>query len=420
MATRQSGRPTQSAQAISASARQNEYFVPRDGIDREVITSDICRYLGNDALVRPGTYESPDGRTTQGYFITAYRNLTSAMIQDLKADSARWEQERRAASRSGGIMNSSETNGVFGRRSNSPLGSRDQARGQSDYSTWKNRQERTQDMETTYGSAMDIDYPAVAPNPPRAPSGYPSAPYSGVQASGYPAPAYPPQLGAAQPAYAAPNYGYAPNPQYPPQPGADPRYPGMPGPPAISAGFSQDMAYVSGSNYGAAPSYVTSGPPRGMGQLGVSSATASRTLYAPTAGSPVYGAEPADPYGYSSAATSANDPFLGRGAYNTTATNQVPASSDDLGSPAGTQQPRAGYGAVPDTQFEDPPVLQAVPTSSSGTQAQLASSGALATRRNDRESEPRERERDRDHREHRARRSEQEDRHSTRHHRGHR
>lgn len=40
-----------------ATARQNDYFVPRDGIDREVITSDICRYLGNDALVRPGTYE---------------------------------------------------------------------------------------------------------------------------------------------------------------------------------------------------------------------------------------------------------------------------------------------------------------------------------------------------------------------------
>jgi hypothetical protein len=40
-----------------ASARTNEYFVPKDGIDREVITADICRYLGNDALVRPGNYE---------------------------------------------------------------------------------------------------------------------------------------------------------------------------------------------------------------------------------------------------------------------------------------------------------------------------------------------------------------------------
>jgi len=34
-----------------------EYFVPKDGIDREVITQDICRYLGNDAIVRPATYE---------------------------------------------------------------------------------------------------------------------------------------------------------------------------------------------------------------------------------------------------------------------------------------------------------------------------------------------------------------------------
>jgi len=42
--------------AHSAIARQNEYFIPGDGIDHAVITADICRYLGNDALVRPGTY----------------------------------------------------------------------------------------------------------------------------------------------------------------------------------------------------------------------------------------------------------------------------------------------------------------------------------------------------------------------------
>lgn len=83
----------------NASNRQNEYFIPRDGIDREVITADICRYLGNDALVRPGTYEDKkSGRVIQGYFVTAYRNLTSAMIADLKADSARWDQERRSHS----------------------------------------------------------------------------------------------------------------------------------------------------------------------------------------------------------------------------------------------------------------------------------------------------------------------------------
>jgi hypothetical protein len=38
-------------------SRPNEYFLPKGGIDREVITADIWRYLGNDALLRPGNYE---------------------------------------------------------------------------------------------------------------------------------------------------------------------------------------------------------------------------------------------------------------------------------------------------------------------------------------------------------------------------
>jgi hypothetical protein len=33
-----------------------EWFVPGSGIDRDVITSDIQMYLGNDATVRPGTH----------------------------------------------------------------------------------------------------------------------------------------------------------------------------------------------------------------------------------------------------------------------------------------------------------------------------------------------------------------------------
>ncbi|KAG0649077.1 hypothetical protein D0Z07_4371, partial [Hyphodiscus hymeniophilus] len=95
-------------------SRTNEYFVPREGIDREVVTADICRHLGNDALVRPGTYTNPQTRQPQdGYFITAYRNLTTQMVSlasavafsitmltcwqiaDLKADSERWQTERR-------------------------------------------------------------------------------------------------------------------------------------------------------------------------------------------------------------------------------------------------------------------------------------------------------------------------------------
>lgn len=59
------------------SNRQNEYFIPRDGIDREVITADICRYLGNDALVRPGTYEVR--LSTLGW--TSSAQLSSAQAQ---------------------------------------------------------------------------------------------------------------------------------------------------------------------------------------------------------------------------------------------------------------------------------------------------------------------------------------------------
>ncbi|RSL68847.1 hypothetical protein CEP53_002395 [Fusarium sp. AF-6] len=77
--------------------RRNEYFVPRDDIDQEVITTDICHHLGKDAVVRPGQYMNPQtGQVTQGYYITSYRNLTTAMIEDLKAYSARWDSERRA------------------------------------------------------------------------------------------------------------------------------------------------------------------------------------------------------------------------------------------------------------------------------------------------------------------------------------
>jgi hypothetical protein len=82
------------------SDRTGEYFVPGDDINLEVITADIARYLGNDALVRPGIYEvsvpsfavietmptvlqDPWTRQIQqGYFITAYRNLTTVRGQD--------------------------------------------------------------------------------------------------------------------------------------------------------------------------------------------------------------------------------------------------------------------------------------------------------------------------------------------------
>lgn len=38
----------------NGSSRLATYFLPGEGIDREVIKTDICRYLGPDALVKPG------------------------------------------------------------------------------------------------------------------------------------------------------------------------------------------------------------------------------------------------------------------------------------------------------------------------------------------------------------------------------
>ncbi|RDW91550.1 hypothetical protein BP5796_02715 [Coleophoma crateriformis] len=80
----------------SSRTKTNEYFIPGNGIDWDVISGDITRYLGNDASVRPGTYVDPKTfQERNGYIITAYRNLTTAMITDIKADSERWDAERR-------------------------------------------------------------------------------------------------------------------------------------------------------------------------------------------------------------------------------------------------------------------------------------------------------------------------------------
>lgn len=75
--------------------RQNEYFLPGDGIDGEVLAEELPLYLGNDASQRPGTCENTKtGRVIHGYFITGYRALTTAMLVDIKADSAKRELER--------------------------------------------------------------------------------------------------------------------------------------------------------------------------------------------------------------------------------------------------------------------------------------------------------------------------------------
>ncbi|KAM3083726.1 hypothetical protein ACMFMF_001091 [Clarireedia jacksonii] len=84
--------PRSQPQAYS-SARTSQFVIDAEGIDREVITADICRYLGNDALVKPGDVE--------------------AMIHDLKQASADWQAERLARSSA-----QYPTNGISMRDSN--------------------------------------------------------------------------------------------------------------------------------------------------------------------------------------------------------------------------------------------------------------------------------------------------------------
>ncbi len=75
-----------------ALTQRHQWFLPDDGIVREVITADIQKYLGPDALVRPGIGTGEyEGKT--GYWITANHSLTANMIADLQLDSQRSEMD---------------------------------------------------------------------------------------------------------------------------------------------------------------------------------------------------------------------------------------------------------------------------------------------------------------------------------------
>ncbi|SPJ85651.1 uncharacterized protein FTOL_11433 [Fusarium torulosum] len=307
----------------AGTGRQNEYFVPRDGIDREVISADICRYLGNDALVRPGHYENPQtGQAVQGYYITAYRNLTTAMIEDLKADSARWDSERRA-------QTSRNTSGVQYRYSE----------------THQSRQHHgpTEGPYQTDPYARDSAFDAG----PR---------YPGTGAPGYTGAAgsYSQSYGASSSGAFA---GYAQAQQSPPP--ADARFSSTPSATVMNTAYSGGQSpYVD---------VGTNQRPRGYeaytNQMGTSAA-AQQAAYA-TAGPtqsgyaatayPQYSGQ-APPAGY---AMQPQDPFFGR---------------------AG--QPAQGYTQAP--QYEETPRTRA---SATPTNTQTNPSGTSSSRRSERESD---------------------------------
>ena len=241
------------------------------------------------------------------------------MIDDLKADSARWEQERRQQSArsntAGGIIASRESNDVHVRASNSP--------------TVQYRNSETHSSRQYYGPTEGAQ-PGYSENP-----GYGDAPrYPGTGSPGYTGAANPQQYYAQQqapPGSFTGQAGYSNQaPQYAPQPGSA-AYPSHP-----PQGIPGQEPYMAGANFGArnpppdqyaGDQFSTSRDMRDHRVPVTTMPSGSRTVYAtsgpsvpanvyPTAGSNNFypqGAPSATPQQYVQA--QAQDPFFGRGAY---------------------------------------------------------------------------------------------------------
>ncbi|KXH53204.1 transcription factor RfeG [Colletotrichum salicis] len=354
--SRSSRGPPPSASSAAQSGRSNEYFVPRDGIDREVITADICRYLGNDALVRPGHYENPQtGQVSQGYYITAYRNLTTAMIDDLKADSARWEAERRqqaARNSSGGTFASRDATALLSRRSNSP--------------TAGYRQSETHSARQHYGPTDSTGYPDVGRDSYESTPRYPGsqAPgYSGNSAQGYSGstPSYQQQPPSS---YSSGGYPYSGQPD----PRADPRYAGQG---QMGQGYGEPPYIATAANMAARSNYPAD-------SYGAGQPSRTPTSMAPPQGGPAYPSGSQVPAGYPTGYYPPSTPA----SYGST-----PVASDPLygrASPAGGVAHPSLSG--PGSQYDKPPAPRgSAPPSSS--KAQTTSSGSSHSRRSERDSD---------------------------------
>jgi hypothetical protein len=80
--------PSNYAPAPPSNAPNYRWWVPGEGIRRDVIQADVQRYLGPDALVKPGV----DQYGRPGYWVAAVRTFTPSMLDDLRSDSANFER----------------------------------------------------------------------------------------------------------------------------------------------------------------------------------------------------------------------------------------------------------------------------------------------------------------------------------------
>ncbi|KAK5956609.1 hypothetical protein OHC33_002095 [Knufia fluminis] len=74
-------------------SQYNEYFLPSEGIEPDVIAFLISEFLGKDATCRPARHS--DGR--RGYNIRCSRPLTVEILQALKEESAKYAREQKNA-----------------------------------------------------------------------------------------------------------------------------------------------------------------------------------------------------------------------------------------------------------------------------------------------------------------------------------
>lgn len=296
-----------------------------------------------------------------------------AMIQDLKNDSARWEQERRKHS-SGGTKASRYSPDVSmrSRASNSPPGSGRYggyggAQGPSQYET----------SEPSYPSGSNRDsYEVVSRYPGSDAPGY-SGSGGGNGGSG---PAYP-QYDQGQQS-AGYNSQYPPQGQaYPPQAGGNPGYNQQQ---SGSSTYGGQSAY--GSGYGQPdPPYINVGAYLGTAQERSVDASSGRTYPSGYQGQ----AQPDPRSGYYSQSqapggyTQPVDPFLGRG-------NAYPATSGPDYS--NSTQPATSYQYVSDPQYEiknQTPPPRAVASPSTSTQAQTGNSSGSSHARHHRDRDQR-------------------------------
>jgi hypothetical protein len=284
------------------------------------------------------------------------------MIDDLKADSARWEAERRQqAARNAPAGTSRPSGGVKGqpsRRSNSPvLGYRDSAthNARQHFGPSDSGPAGYSESRDPYDSASSRYPGSLAPGysgNSAGSGGFQQPPPPGQYASG--GAYYPPQAQGGAPSFSQPD----PRDRDPRYAGGHPSgYGGTMDPPyAATAANLQNVRYsdyAAGGPAQASRGGLPSSMPAAQASTYISAGPPQPTGYAPAPAGGYYGQAPSNPaYGGAPPPVQSQDPLYGRGAYSSSKDTSKRASSDYVASPAGASQ---GFNSAQGQQYAAPP-----------------------------------------------------------------